>query len=78
MSTKTLNVRVSEDLYGQIDALAVATASTTSFVMLEALKGYVVRESWQIQDIQEGIREADAGRFASADEVNVVFAKHGA
>jgi RHH-type rel operon transcriptional repressor/antitoxin RelB len=78
MNTKTLNVRVPEDLYSQIEALATATARTKSFVMVEALKGYVESESWQIQDIHEGIREADAGQFASPEEVNAVFAKHGA
>ncbi len=78
MRTKTLNVRVPEDLYSQIEALAAATARTKSFVMVEALKGYVESESWQIQDIHEGIREADAGEFASPEEVNAVFAKHGA
>jgi predicted transcriptional regulator len=38
----------------------------------------VQRESWQIRDIHEGIREADAGEFATEDQVKAVFAKHGA
>jgi len=33
-------------------------------------------EQWQIADIQAGLREADLGEFASAEEVRAVFAKY--
>ena len=78
MVAKTLNVRLPEDLYNQIEALASATARTKSYLTIDALNHYVQRESWQIRDIHEGIREADAGEFATEDQVKAVFAKHGA
>jgi RHH-type transcriptional regulator, rel operon repressor / antitoxin RelB len=78
MAAKTINVRVPEALYAQLEELAQATTRTKSFLTIEALKGYLDQESWQIRDIQEGIKEADAGAFASDEEVNAVFAKHGA
>jgi predicted transcriptional regulator len=78
MSTRTINVRVPEALYGQIEALAQATARSKSFLAIEALKGYVESESWQVRDIQAGIEEADAGDFASPEEVSATFAKYGA
>ena len=78
MVAKTLNVRLPEDLYNQIEALASATARTKSYLTIDALNDYVQRESWQIRDIHEGIREADAGEFAAEDQVKAVFAKHGA
>lgn len=78
MTAKTINVRVPEALYSQLEELARATTRTKSFLTIEALKGYLDNESWQIRDIQEGIKEADAGNFASNEEVNVIFAKHGA
>ena len=78
MNAKTINVRVPESLYDQIDALAKATTRTKSYLTVEALKSYVENESWQIRDIHDGIREADASEFASADEVSAVFAKYGA
>jgi predicted transcriptional regulator len=71
-------VRLPEDLYNQIEALASATARTKSYLTIDALNDYVQRESWQIRDIHEGIREADAGEFATEDQVKAVFAKHGA
>ena len=41
MTTRTMNVRIPEALYGQIEELARATARTKSFLAVEALKGYV-------------------------------------
>lgn len=78
MTAKTINVRVPESLYTQLQELAEATARTKSFITLKALEGYVENESWQIRDIYKGIEEADAGQFATPEEVNTVFAKYGA
>lgn len=78
MTTRTMNVRIPEALYGQIEELARATARTKSFLAVEALKSYVESESWQVRDIRAGIAEADAGDFASSEEVAATFAKHGA
>ncbi len=78
MNARTINVRLPEALYNQIEELAKATARAKSFLAIDALTNYVQRESWQIRDIHEGIREADAGEFATDEEVKAVFAKHGA
>jgi predicted transcriptional regulator len=76
MTAKTINVRLPEALYNQIEALAKATARTKSFLAIDALTSYVERESWQIRDIHEGIKEADAGEFATDEEVKAVFTKY--
>ena len=77
MTTKTINVRLPESLYNQIEALAKATARTKSFLAIDALTSYVQNESWQIRDIHEGLKEADAGEFASDEQVKAVFVKYG-
>jgi predicted transcriptional regulator len=78
MTTKTINVRLPESLYNEIEALAKATARTKSFLAIDALTNYVQNESWQIRDIHEGLKEADAGEFASDEQVKAVFIKYGA
>ena len=78
MTARTINVRLPEALYKQIEELAKATARTKSFLAIDALTNYVQSESWQIRDIQEGIQEADAGEFASDQQIKAVFAKYGA
>ena len=78
MSAKTINVRLPEALYNQIEELAKATARTKSFLAIDALTHYVQSESWQIRDVREGIKEAEAGEFATDDQVKAVFSKYGA
>ena len=78
MTAKTINVRLPEALYKQIEELATATARTKSFLAVDALTQYVQSEAWQIRDIHEGIKEADAGEFATDEQVKAVFDKYGA
>jgi predicted transcriptional regulator len=77
MATRIINVRLPESLYNQIEALARATARTKSFLAIDARTSYVQSESWQIRDIHEGLKEADAGEFASDEQVKAVFVKYG-
>ena len=41
----------------------------------EAIRDFIERESWQIAEITQAIQEADAGDFASDDELNALGAK---
>ncbi len=76
--TRTITVRVPMNLYERLEKLAKATARTKSFVTLEALSTYLEAQSWQVQDIEAGLIEAEAGEFADDAEVSTVFAKYGA
>jgi predicted transcriptional regulator len=77
-NSATLALRLPEALLTQLDQLAGATMRSKTFLAIEALKAYVERESWQIQDIHQGLAEADAGEFATDRQVKAVFAKYGA
>ena len=77
MTAKTINVRLPEALYKQIEELAKATDRTKSFLAVDALTQYVKSESWQIQDIHKAIKEADAGEFDTDQQVKDVFGKYG-
>jgi RHH-type transcriptional regulator, rel operon repressor / antitoxin RelB len=73
---KPLNVRLPIELALQLEALTKATGRTKSFLTVEALTDYLKAQSWQIQDIQTGIEEADRGEFASDADVKKFFAKY--
>lgn len=77
MAAKKISVRLPEALYNQIEALSKATARTKSFLAVDALTNYVQSESWQIHGIHEGIKEADAGEFATENQVKAIFAEYG-
>ncbi len=68
MST-TLSVRVEPEVKARLDALADATQRSRSFLAAEAIREYVEINEWQLQEIHNGVAEADAGDFASDDEL---------
>jgi RHH-type rel operon transcriptional repressor/antitoxin RelB len=66
---KILTLRLEVGLRGKLDKLATATRRSRSFLAAEAIREYVALNSWQIEEIQKGLAEADRGEFASDDEV---------
>jgi predicted transcriptional regulator len=68
MST-TMTVRLEPDLKERLDLLAEATHRSKSFLAAEAIREYVELNEWQIRETHAALAEADAGDFASEDEV---------
>jgi predicted transcriptional regulator len=73
----TVTARVDEDTCGKLDKLAKATDRSRSWLIADALHRYIEEESWQIAAIEEGVRRADAGDFASEYETKASFARWG-
>jgi RHH-type transcriptional regulator, rel operon repressor / antitoxin RelB len=74
--TTTLTIRVPQGMRDQLDDLARATGRQRSYLANEALRKYLEIESWQIAQIQEGIRAADSGDFATPEQVEAVRDKY--
>jgi RHH-type transcriptional regulator, rel operon repressor / antitoxin RelB len=73
MSTTTFSVRLEEDMKDQILQLAHSTGRSANFLFNEAVREYLERECWQIADIEEGLRELEAGDIATPEEAKAVF-----
>jgi predicted transcriptional regulator len=74
--TITISIRVPRAMRDQLDELAKATGRRRSFLAYEALRQYLDVESWQIARIQEGIRAADAGDFATSEQVDAIRGRY--
>ena len=74
MST-TMTIRLEDELKERLEKLANATQRSKSFIAAEAIRDFVELNEWQIQEIQEAIREADADDFATEQEVKKVLEK---
>jgi predicted transcriptional regulator len=74
MST-TMTVRLEDDVKDRLDALADATRRSKSFLAAEAIRVYVENNEWQIGEIQAALKEADAGDFASDNDVAALAKK---
>ena len=77
MKTNTVSARLDPETAKKLDLLVKATARSRSFLVAEAIETYVEDQAWQIGAIQEGIREADRGEFATDRDVRKTFKKWG-
>lgn len=74
MST-TMTVRLEDDVKDRLDQLAQATHRSKSFLASEAIREFVETNEWQIGEIQAALREADAGDFASEQDLEALAKK---
>ena len=65
----TMTIRLEDGVKDRLDHLAKATHRSKSFLAAEAIRAYVESNEWQIGEIQAALVEADAGDYASDQEV---------
>ncbi|MEH2281957.1 MAG: CopG family transcriptional regulator [Nostoc sp.] len=90
MSKENITFRIDSDRKAALDAMpslrdATRTAGYAyafgikrdhrSYILNEAVATYLEMYQWQIEEIQKGIAEADAGDFASDEEIKATFAR---
>lgn len=69
-------VRVPDKTAERLDQLAAKQERSRSWMAAKAIEDFVAREEWQLAEIEAGLAEAEAGEFASSDEVSGVVAKY--
>jgi RHH-type transcriptional regulator, rel operon repressor / antitoxin RelB len=55
----TITIRLDTALKLKLEALAQSTQRSKSWLAAEAIAAYVDRESWQIQQIEAAVQQAD-------------------
>jgi len=70
----SLSFRVDERTVAQLDRLAEATDRQRSWILEQALRAYLKHHAWQVEDIRQALAEADAGDFATDEEMAKTFA----
>ena len=75
MAGSVLTLRIDDTLRKKLDKLAKATQRSRAFLAAEAIREYVDINEWQVQEIKKGLAEADAGDFATDEEVENAIAK---
>ena len=56
--------------------LAAETGRNASAIAADAVHAYLDVQTWQLDEIRQGLAEADAGDFASPEEVEAMFRKY--
>ncbi len=67
--TEVLTLRLDSKLKKKLDKLAKATERSRSFLAAEAIREFVALNEWQIEEIKKAVEQADAGKFASPQQV---------
>jgi Predicted transcriptional regulator len=73
----TVTARIDEETHTRLEKLSKATDRSRSWLVADAVRRYVTEESWQVAAIEEGVRQADAGEFATDNDAKAAFAAWG-
>ena len=75
--TTTMTIQLDSDLKQRLDRLAAANQQSSDALASDVLKDFVELNEWQSQELQEAIKEADRGEFATATQVKETLGKWG-
>jgi RHH-type transcriptional regulator, rel operon repressor / antitoxin RelB len=67
--TTTLSIRIDTATKKRLEALAKRARRSKSFLAAEAIAAFVEAESWQLDEIQAGVRQLDEGQGVAHKEV---------
>ena len=73
--SEVMTIRVDRKTNSRLEKLAKAMERTKSYIAAEAIRTYVDLNEWQVAEIKAALKEADAGDFASENEVGRVMRK---
>jgi len=73
---KTVSFRLEPEKVAALDKLAKAQTRDRTFLLNEAVDAYLDVQRWQIEHIQEGLRQADAGMGVDHEEVRAKWRRH--
>jgi len=75
MSQESFTFLLDSEKKKALKAIATVTDRDLTYVLNEAIASYLDIYQWLLDEINKGVAEAEAGDFASDDEVQAVFAK---
>lgn len=70
-----ISFRAPQALKEKIDQFVKKTKRNKSDLLVHWLEEALTLEEWQLQEVELGIQEANAGKFATQERVNQVFKK---
>ncbi len=75
MSQNTITLDLEPEKYQALDQIATELHCDRADLLKHAIDLYLQTHQWQVTHIQEGIGQADAGEFATDEQVAQAFAK---
>jgi RHH-type transcriptional regulator, rel operon repressor / antitoxin RelB len=69
LMTTTLSVRLNVETKKRLEKLAKRSRRSKSFLAAEAISAYLETESWQLNEIQAGLKELEKGEGVEHENV---------
>ena len=66
---ESVSFRLKKQIKNDLATLSEATGRSQTFIVEEALQEYIDLNMWQISAINEGIKQANEGKFHSTEEI---------
>ncbi len=73
MERINITCRIPLDNVHFLDSLGEALDRDRSYFINQAVEDFIASQRWQLEEVDEAIAEADAGKFASDKQVNAAF-----
>jgi RHH-type rel operon transcriptional repressor/antitoxin RelB len=64
-----LSIRLESTVKAKLDRLARSSKRSKSFLAAEAIAAYVEAESWQLAEVESGLKELNEGKRVDHQEV---------
>lgn len=78
MPVQSTSFRTDPDTLSTLDQIAKELGRSRNWVLNKAIQDFIDYQAWFKRQVEEGVRAADNGEFASDEEVAAVFARFGA
>jgi predicted transcriptional regulator len=75
MEKQTISFRLESEKVAALDALAGALDRDRTYLLSEAVQGYLDTQQWHLEQIRAGIAEADAGHVVEHRKVKAMAAR---
>ena len=75
--TAAVTIELDEETLSALDAFVARLDRPRNALVSQALEEWLALQEWQLKEIEAGIADADAGRFATEEEVSAIVAKYG-
>ena len=75
MIRETITIHIQPQVRKALYGIAATLDRDRTYIVNQALEAYIDVHQWQIDHIRRGLREADAGKFATEAEVKRTIAR---
>lgn len=70
---ETISFRIEKSHREKLDLLAQSMNADRSTLIDEAIRAYLEFNSWFLDEVEKGLRDAETGDFATSEEVEETF-----